>query len=88
MVTFLLVCSLGLAEYAAPQDQASKPNTEQQLKSQYQLTRVGANGVVLQAGSVLVVQQDNINAESHSAVQGEAAEAKDFAPSAELKPHQ
>jgi hypothetical protein len=48
--------------YAAPPDQASKSSVEQQLRTQYRLTRVGANGVVLQAGSVLVVQQDNIRA--------------------------
>lgn len=62
MVLFLLVLSLGFCPYAAPQEQASKPNVEQQLRNQYHLTRVGANGVVLQAGSVLVVQQDNIKA--------------------------
>src|SRR5579864_4880628 len=48
--------------HAAPQDQASNLNIEQQVKAQYRLARVGANGVVLQAGSVLVVQQDNIKA--------------------------
>jgi len=62
MAAMLLALSLGVFLYAAPQDQASKPNIEQQLKTQYRLTRVGANGVVLQAGSVLVIQQDNIKA--------------------------
>jgi hypothetical protein len=62
MVAFLLASSFGLPGYAVPQDQPPKPNIEQQLRNQYQLTRVGANGVVVQAGSVLVVQQDNIKA--------------------------
>ena len=62
MVAFLLVSSFVLSGYAVPQDQIPKPNVEQQLNNQYQLTRVGANGVVVQAGSVLVVQQDNIKA--------------------------
>ncbi len=62
MVAFLLVSSFVLSGYAVPQDQIPKPNVEQQLRNQYQLTRVGANGVVVQAGSVLVVQQDNIKA--------------------------
>lgn len=62
MVAFLLVSSFVLSGYAVPQDQTPKPNIEQQLRNQYQLTRVGANGVVVQAGSVLVVQQDNIKA--------------------------
>jgi hypothetical protein len=35
---------------------------EQQLKAQYPLTRVGMGGLVIQAGGVLIVQQDNIKA--------------------------
>src|ERR1039457_859220 len=62
MGAMLLAASFGASLYAAPQDQASKPNIEQQVKAQYQIARVGANGVVVQAGSVLVVQQDNIKA--------------------------
>ena len=62
VVAFLVAAFFGSFLRAAPQDQASKPDIEQQLKAQYHITRVGANGVVLQAGSVLVVQQDNIKA--------------------------
>src|ERR1035441_9604527 len=50
MVAFLLASSFGLPGYAVPQDQPPKPNIEQQLRNQYQLPRVGANGVVVQAG--------------------------------------
>ena len=60
LVTPVLVVSL----CAAPQSQGSKPNLEQQLKAEYRTTRVGTNGVVLQVGSVMVVQQDNIRANS------------------------
>jgi hypothetical protein len=48
-------------------------------------------GALMQVGGVfepITAIASVVNAESHSAVQGEAAEAKDFAPSAELKPHQ
>src|ERR1700682_148554 len=62
IVALLFAPSFGVLLYGAPQDQGSNPSIEQQLKAQYQLTRVGANGVVLQAGSILVIQQDNIKA--------------------------
>ena len=62
MVAMVLTAHFGVSLHAAPQDQASKPKIEQQLRTQYHLARVGGNGVVLQAGSVLVVQQDNIKA--------------------------
>jgi hypothetical protein len=42
--------------------QALKPDVAQQLTAQYAVTRVGANGAVLQGGQVLVVQQDGIKA--------------------------
>jgi hypothetical protein len=41
---------------------ALKPGVEQQLRAQYAVTRVGANGAVLQAGQVLVVQLEGIKA--------------------------
>src|ERR1039457_3020213 len=40
---------------------------DQELKTQYHVTRLAANGLVLQAGAVLVVQQDNIKASPASA---------------------
>ncbi|MGA9055020.1 MAG: hypothetical protein WB763_00760 [Terriglobia bacterium] len=42
--------------------QAPSPSIEQQLRKQYALTRVGGNGVVVQAGTVLIVQADGIKA--------------------------
>src|ERR1039458_3341831 len=45
------------------QGQAPGPSIEQQLRSQYHLTRVGANGTIIgQAGSVLVMQEDGLTA--------------------------
>jgi hypothetical protein len=52
----------GVSLLASPQDSAAKSTIEQQLKTQYALTRVGANGVVTQPGSILVIQQDGIKA--------------------------
>src|ERR1039457_3651529 len=49
---------------------ALKPGVEQQLRAQYAVTRVGANGAVLQAGQVLVVQLDGIKASPTSLGQG------------------
>jgi hypothetical protein len=43
---------------------ALKPGVEQQLRAQYAVTRGGANGAVLQAGQVLVVQLEGIKANS------------------------
>ncbi len=40
--------------------QAPSQSIEQQLRKQYVLTRVGANGVVVQSGTVLAVQADGI----------------------------
>jgi hypothetical protein len=48
--------------------QAQSQSIEQQLRKQYVLTRVGANGVVLQAGTVLTVQADGIKANPASYV--------------------
>jgi hypothetical protein len=62
IVALLFAPSCGVSLYATPQDQASKSDIEQQLKTQCPLTRVGTNGVVVQAGCVLVVQEDNIKA--------------------------
>jgi hypothetical protein len=43
--------------------QAINPSVEQQLRSQYLLTRVGSNGMVVgQPGSVLVIQEDGLTA--------------------------
>jgi len=44
------------------QGQAQSQNVEQQLRSQYRIASVGSNGVVVRAGSVVVVQQDGITA--------------------------
>ena len=44
------------------QGQAPSQSVEQQLRKQYVLTRVGTNGVVVQAGTVLTVQEDGIKA--------------------------
>ncbi len=45
------------------QGQAQSQNVEQQLRSQYRVTRVGTNGAVVgQAGTVLVIQQDGLSA--------------------------
>jgi hypothetical protein len=42
------------------QGQAPSQSIEQQLRKQYILTRVGTNGVLVQAGTVLTVQADGI----------------------------
>ena len=42
------------------QGQAPSQSIEQQLRQQYVLTRVGTNGVVVHAGTVLTVQADGI----------------------------
>jgi hypothetical protein len=60
IISSLLTQSVGALLFAAPQ--ALKPGADQQLRAQFAVTRVGANGVVVQAGQVLVVQQDNIRA--------------------------
>jgi hypothetical protein len=45
------------------QGQAPNPGIEQQLRSQYRLTRVGTNGMVVgQPGSVLTMQEDGLAA--------------------------
>lgn len=45
------------------QGQAPSQNLEQQIRSQYRLTHVGGNGVVVgEAGSVLIIQQDGLGA--------------------------
>jgi hypothetical protein len=54
--------TIGPLSLAAPQNQASKPGIEQQIRAQYPITRVGANGTVLHAGTVLVIQVDGIRA--------------------------
>jgi len=53
-IAFLGVGLPGLSE------QAQSPGLEQQLKSQYPVTRVGANGAVVHAGTVLRVLKDGI----------------------------
>ena len=60
IVSALLTQSVGAVLYAAPQ--ALKPGVEEQLRAQFTVTRVGANGAVLQAGQVLVVQLDGMEA--------------------------
>jgi hypothetical protein len=60
IISSLLTQSVGALLFAAPQ--ALKPSVEQKLRAQYPVTRVGANGTVLQAGQVLVVQLDGIRA--------------------------
>lgn len=62
MVAPLLAGAFGACLFGMPQNQVPRPSIEQQLRKQYALTRVGTNGVVTQAGSVLVVQQDGLKA--------------------------
>ena len=62
MIATLLAGALGACLLGAAQDQAPKPTIDQQLRKQYPLTRVGTNGVVTQAGTVLAVQEDGIKA--------------------------
>ena len=61
-----LVAGLGalvLGGALSRQGQAQSQDLEQQLRSQYHLTRVGTNGrVVGEAGSILVIQQDGLAA--------------------------
>ncbi len=40
--------------------QAQTPPAEQQLRSQYRVSSVGSNGVVVRAGTMVVIQQDGI----------------------------
>lgn len=62
IVAPLLAGAFGACLFGTPQNQVPKPSIEQQLRKQYALTRVGTNGVVTQAGSVLVVPQDGLKA--------------------------
>jgi hypothetical protein len=61
-----IIQALGVLTLAASlpglQGQAPSQSVEQQLRKQYILTRVGTNGVVVQAGTVLTVQADGIKA--------------------------
>ena len=62
IVAPLLAGAFGACLFGAPQDQPPNPSIEQQLRKQYPLTRVGTNGIVIQAGSVLVVHEDGLKA--------------------------
>lgn len=55
------ICAVVLGVYPSRiQGQAQNLNVEQQLKSQYAVTRVGSNGVLVQPGTVLRVLKDGI----------------------------
>jgi hypothetical protein len=58
-VTFISALALALPIALG---QAADSSVEQQLKAHYPTTSVGANGVVVRAGTVVVVQIDGINA--------------------------
>jgi hypothetical protein len=58
VVGALILC----ASLPGLQGQPPSQSIEQQLRKQYVLTRVGTNGVVVQAGTVLTVQADGIKA--------------------------
>ena len=60
IVASILAESFGTYLFAAPQAQVQKAGWEQQLRKQYVASRLGSNGVVSQAGTVLVIQQDNV----------------------------
>jgi hypothetical protein len=47
---------------AAPQAPGLKATIEQQVNKEYPVTRVGANGVVIQIGSILILQEDGLKA--------------------------
>jgi len=61
LVAFISCLAFGGALSLLP-GQTPSPSIEQQLRKQYALTRVGSNGVVVQAGTVLIVQADGIKA--------------------------
>lgn len=61
-VAFVSVCSLGTILVGATQYDPAAAEMERQLKAQYVPTKVGANGVVLAGGAIVVVQQDGIKA--------------------------
>ena len=60
-----IILALGVLTLSASlpglEGQAPSPSIEQQLRSQYQITRVGNNGIVVgEAGSVLLMQEDGL----------------------------
>lgn len=58
LVTFLVVMAIG-----GTRSQLHSQTLEQQLRSQYRVTRVGANGTVVgEAGTVLGIRQDGLRA--------------------------
>ena len=59
---FVLMLLFGASRFAVTDGQASTTSIEDQLRNDYHVTRVGANGIVIQAGSIAVVEQDNIKA--------------------------
>ena len=61
IIQALGVLTLG-ASLPGLQGQAQSPNIEQHFRKQYGLTRVGANGTLVQPGVVLTVQADGIKA--------------------------
>jgi hypothetical protein len=58
----LFGCLPGVASLAAPQDQADLGGIEQQLRTQYALTKVADGGNVAQPGAILVVRFFGIKA--------------------------
>jgi len=56
------IASLRIAGTLSLLGQTPSAGIEQQLRSQYRIASVGSNGVVVRAGTVVVVQQDGITA--------------------------
>ena len=55
-----MICQAFAGALSLRAGQTPGTGLEQQLRSQYPLTLVGANGVVVRNGTVLVIQQDGI----------------------------
>jgi hypothetical protein len=60
IVASLLAETLAVSLFAAPQDQAAKPNIEQQLAAQYRPATVNRAGEIVTPGSVLVLQKNGL----------------------------
>jgi hypothetical protein len=60
MIVGLLAGAFGVCLFGSPQDQSPNPSLEQQLNAQYPVARVGTNGVLIQTGAVLTIQEDGI----------------------------
>jgi len=60
IIRILFAATFWAYALAAPQDGAPQPTVEQQLRREYDLTRVGNNGVVIHFGDILIVKQAGI----------------------------